>query len=181
MGLAQMSKIVTGDAHGLEADGMLPLQCDGALQRVSASADRSALVEMVFGYWRRATGHRRARLDEKRRKTIARALAVGYSVEDLCLAVDGCMASPFHRGHNDRNTVYDSIGLIFRDADHIDKFMRLGARARAATAREEVRREETPSSDGRAMLVELKRRVPWAFRSRSDAGGVESGRTEVCE
>ena len=48
---------------------------------------------------------------------------MGYAVEDLCIAIDGCKASRWHMGENDRRRQYINIELIFRDADHIDDFM----------------------------------------------------------
>jgi hypothetical protein len=102
-------------------------------------------VESIFSYWCEMTGHTRARLDPKREATIGAMLRVGYSVDDLCLAVDGCVASPYHQGMNDRNTVYDSIGLIFRNADHVDKFMRLGVRARHIIDRSTKRETDAPT------------------------------------
>jgi hypothetical protein len=29
---------------------------------------------------------------------------------------------PFNRGENDRRTVYNDLGLLLRDAEHIEKF-----------------------------------------------------------
>lgn len=79
---------------------------------------------LVFEYWREAHNHPRAALDAKRKKVIASALK-SYPVDDLKLAIDGCKASPFHQGENDRNAKYDSLALILRDAEQIDKFMAL--------------------------------------------------------
>ncbi len=62
-------------------------------------------------------------LDDKRRKLIRRRLKDGYSVDDLCMAVTGWLYSDHHRGHNNRSTVYNSLDLLLRDGDHIDKFV----------------------------------------------------------
>jgi hypothetical protein len=66
----------------------------------------------------------------------------GYSVDDLCLAIDGCAASAFHMGENDRRTIYDSITLILRDADHVDKFIRAGETAHRMIAKVQERKEQ---------------------------------------
>jgi hypothetical protein len=39
------------------------------------------------------------------------------------LAIDGCKASAWHMGENDRHKKFDSLGLIFRDAEQIEKFI----------------------------------------------------------
>ncbi len=78
----------------------------------------------VFEYWQNRTHHSKAKLDPKRNKAIKNALTWGYSVGDLCQAVDGCVATPFNQGQNDRGQVYDSLQTILKDADQVDRFMR---------------------------------------------------------
>jgi hypothetical protein len=92
-------------------------------------------VRTVFDYWRVRMVHNRARLDEKRRRKIRGRLNDGYSVQDLRDAIDGCALSRFHMGDNDRKTVYNEIGLICRDAEHVDKFMKLKQEADAQRAK----------------------------------------------
>lgn len=82
-------------------------------------------VEQVFDRWKGTMGHTRAKLDQKRAKAIRAMLTVGYTVEDLQLAIFGCSISPFHQGQNDRSTRFDDIALICRDAEHVDKFIAL--------------------------------------------------------
>jgi len=91
-------------------------------------------VEQVFERWKATMGHKRARLDPKRAKAIRGMLAIGYTVEDLHLAIFGCSVSPFHQGHNDRSTRYDDIGLICRDAEHVDRFIALAEKTAARAA-----------------------------------------------
>lgn len=71
-------------------------------------------------------GKSRAKLDAKRRKLIAKAIE-DYDLETCKRAVDGCAASPFHMGDNDRAKRFDSLELIFRDAKHIEDFANPGA------------------------------------------------------
>lgn len=80
-------------------------------------------VRAVFDHWRETWQHPHAKLDEKRRKRIREALD-GYTVAQLRDAISGYRNSPHHRGQNDRNTVYDDIGLFLRDAAHIDAGLR---------------------------------------------------------
>lgn len=119
-----------------DADGVI--QDSAAIQSVVASAEE---VAQVFEHWKIIMGHSRARLDVARAKVIKTRLKDGYSVEDLCLAIDGCCASAFHMGENDRQMVYDSIALILRDADHVDKFIKAGEKAHEMLAQREQRRE----------------------------------------
>lgn len=103
------------------------------------SADQ---VRTVFEYWKQVTKHERSHLDSKRARLIADRLADGYTPDDLMLACFGCAHSRFHQGENDRRQVYDSIELIFRNADKLDAFMRLGEQAKARLAQVERKAHE---------------------------------------
>ena len=50
-------------------------------------------------------------------------MKLGYSIDDLKLAINGCAVTPFNRGENERNQRYDDLELILRDASHIDRFI----------------------------------------------------------
>jgi len=80
-------------------------------------------VTNIFEFWKNKLNHNRAKLDDKRENAIKKALKIGYSTQDLIDAIYGCSLSDFHMGVNDKSTKYDSIDLIFRDADQIDKFI----------------------------------------------------------
>lgn len=82
------------------------------------------LVLEVFEYWKSSMGKKRASLDIKRERDIRWAIAV-YSVQGCKDAIDGCRLSDFHMGKNARKTAYNDISLIFRDAEHIEKFQEL--------------------------------------------------------
>ncbi len=115
-------------------------------------------VMHVFDYWRVMTQHTRSRLDVKRAKAIRDMLTIGYSVGDLCLAIDGCIASDFHQGGNQNGTVYDELCLILRDAAHVDSFIRKGeaAHRRLEAAKQRVAQAEenwTPPTDDEKMRV----------------------------
>lgn len=77
----------------------------------------------IFQYWQEVLNHPRAKLDNKRKNKIESALKIGYSVEELKLAIKGCSLTAFNMGQNDRNQKYDDIELILRDAPHIDRFI----------------------------------------------------------
>jgi len=82
-------------------------------------------VKRVFGHWRQVMEHPDAKLTPERQKRIEQRLREGYSVEALFEAIDGCAASPFHRGDNDRHTVYDDLMLIFRNGSKVEQFREL--------------------------------------------------------
>lgn len=78
--------------------------------------------QQLFKYWQRVMNHPRAVLDGKRQRVIAKALKF-YSFEDLKKAIDGCNNTPYNMGKNDSRQIYDDITLIFRDAEHIERFI----------------------------------------------------------
>lgn len=80
-------------------------------------------VQQVFDHWRQTWAHPQAKLDDKRRKLIRLRLR-DYSPDLLCRAISGYRNSPHHTGQNDRSTVYDDIGLLLRDAAHVDAGLR---------------------------------------------------------
>ena len=86
----------------------------------------------VFAHWQQVHNHPGAKLDDNRKRTIKARLRDGYSVENLKQAVDGCKRSSWHMGANDRNTVYDSLDLILRNAEKVDAFMELATSKRHA-------------------------------------------------
>lgn len=93
-------------------------------EKISARKS-SPEVQEVFDYWQQQRGHERAKLDEKRQKAIKARLKDGYTVGDLCRAVDGISKSSYHMGQNDSRMVYDDIELICRTATNVDKFAKL--------------------------------------------------------
>lgn len=95
-------------------------------------------VEKIFSHWQTVMDAPRAACDAKRKKLILAALEIGYTAADLCKAIDGCRASPWHMGENERGRQYKSLALILRDAEKIDAFMAMADNPpqRAAPPRE---------------------------------------------
>ena len=91
--------------------------------------DAGSDVREVFTYWQQVMGHPQARLDAKRERAIKSRFKDGYTVGQVCQAVDGCKRSPHHMGQNDSRTVYDDIELICRDGPRLDKFIKLSQAA----------------------------------------------------
>lgn len=115
---------------------------------------RTDVARRVFEFWQNVTGHKRGKLDAKRMEIICSRLRDGYSEEDLKMAAFGCANSRWHQGENERHEVYDSVELIYRNGDKVDKFIRLGEqenfrRERAVQSeREEAERRIAKSTNG---------------------------------
>ena len=90
--------------------------------------------QVVFDHWvsvmRTGRPGPRPAFTPKRRKLLERSLTY-YDLPTLLLAVDGCALSDFHMGQNSRGRRYDSLELIFRDAEHIERFAGIAAEAQA--------------------------------------------------
>jgi len=113
---------------------------DGPLGATARAGDpepdgvRADPVGQVFAYWQQIMAKPQARLDAKRRAAIAARLKDGYGLAELQRAVDGCRASAWHQGHNDRGRAFDDIALICRDAARVEQFLALAAGQHAEQA-----------------------------------------------
>ncbi len=127
--------------------------------RTPAEAGAVDPVTIVFEAWKQTTGHPRAVLDAKRRRTIERAMnpapkGLGFSLDEILDAIRGWTHSSFHRGDNDRGTVYDDIGLILRDASKVEGFMRLQREPRIVPSSNRRARAERDAMAAFAVLDE---------------------------
>jgi len=94
-------------------------------QRRKAGLVLEEQILEVYEYWLRFMRPGRTRvpaLDERRRLKVASAIA-DYGVDECKRAIDGCGASDFHMGRNKQGKKYDDLELIFRDQDHIERFL----------------------------------------------------------
>lgn len=107
------------------------------------------IAARVFAHWRETWDHPRAKLDAKRRQRIRDAHALGYSEADLCQCIAGYRNSPHHMGQNERNTVFDDIELLLRDAKHIDAGLKFYAQPPYASGN---RKQDANVAAGRAWL-----------------------------
>jgi hypothetical protein len=97
-------------------------------QREKAEKIDPQLVEEVYEYWCELMRPGRTRvpaLDTKRYLKVASAVS-DYGVDDCKRAIRGCSASDFHMGRNKQNKRYDDLELIFRDQDHVERFLQQG-------------------------------------------------------
>lgn len=102
------------DTVELTLDGGVP--SDGPLSETEK-------IEGIFAYWQRVTGASKAKLGEKRIRTIRAALRWGYSPRDLCRAIQGCALTPHNQGINDRGQKYLGLHVCLGSEDQIDRFM----------------------------------------------------------
>jgi len=84
---------------------------------VSNKSSKNEQIDSVFDYWKKISCHPRSKLDSKRKNAITNALK-NYSVDELKLAVDGCIKTEFNRNHG-----YDDIELICRNSVKTDRFI----------------------------------------------------------
>lgn len=97
------------------------------------TSDRCEIqIDEIFRHWQQVMNHPKAKLDSKRSKIIKQRLQI-FSVYQLKQAVDGCASSKFHMGDNPEKRRHDSINLIFRDADHIEKFIDIAVANNSST------------------------------------------------
>lgn len=87
----------------------------------------------IFAYWQKVMDSPKSVMDNKRKGLLLNALK-HYSPADICKAIRGCSKSPHNMGQNDRSTKYNGLGLILRDAEHIDRFIGLDAGTARASA-----------------------------------------------
>lgn len=93
-------------------------------------------VATVFQHWKQVMGRTAAKLTLKRAQLIKARLR-DSTVDELLMAVDGCAASAWHMGRNDRRTRFDDLTLICRDREHVERFLELAAVGTAADSEPE--------------------------------------------
>lgn len=108
-----------------------------SLQATSADTGAAASpAQRLFAHWVWMMGKNptRCAIGPKRARVLDDALKL-YDEETLMLAIEGCAASPWHAGRNDRNREYNDIELILRDEAHIERFAAEGEALRERLAR----------------------------------------------
>lgn len=114
----------TTEWNGMDRNGKDLNICEVETSPVCVSDSSSLACKQVFEYWQVSLNHPNAKFDDNRKRIIKRALEKdGYSIEQLKRAIDGCKNTPYNMGKNDNGKIYDRIGLIFRNADNIERFM----------------------------------------------------------
>ena len=110
------------------------------------------VVDLIFDYWKKIMNSPKSKLDANRKGLIMKALKL-YSPADVCKAIRGCSKSPHHMGDNKSKTAYNGLNLILRNAEYIDKFIKLDSGiARAMT-------ESVETTNARALSFFNKKSV----------------------
>lgn len=99
----------------------------GGKSAAPTGGDPSLAVNRIFDHWRKVHEHPKAQLDKKRRALINAALK-NYDEQTLKDSISGYRYSPHHKGINERNTAYDTIELMLKDAKHIDMGLQFHAK-----------------------------------------------------
>lgn len=73
-----------------------------------------AVIERVWSYWVEISGKKRSRLDAKRKGHIRNALQIGFTEDEIKLALLGLWRSPFHQGENQQNRRYLDLNYALR-------------------------------------------------------------------
>lgn len=137
----------------------LALIADTSRDDAAHGAAHKTAVERVFEHWvfMLHKHPRRTALGPTRRRAIERALAL-YDEEVLLLAVEGCAASAWHAGENDRGRAFDDLELILRDEPHVERFAEAGERLRdRLREREAQARTVAPMVERDAAAIALAR------------------------
>jgi len=82
-------------------------------------------ILLVFNYWKKQVSPRsRAVLDHHRKQRIGWAIH-DYGIEACKQAIDGILKSDWHMGANPGSKKYNSIDVIFRNCNQVEKFIEL--------------------------------------------------------
>ena len=80
-------------------------------------------VKEIFEYWKNTLNHPKAIYSNDRINKIKARLKEGFTVDDCKKAIDSISKSPYHMGDNDKNKKYDSVEMIFRNADKLEWYI----------------------------------------------------------
>lgn len=111
------------DKSGQPTDKSGPTVRNGTERKEETALSPSGTEGAVFEHYL-SLGHRAA-WTTKRRRLIRARLDEKFTEDELKRSLDGFHASPFHRGENDRKTVYLDLELLFRDAKHVEEGLEL--------------------------------------------------------
>jgi hypothetical protein len=87
---------------------------EGSERRPTASELEREVVHHIWSYWVEISGKTRAQLDTKRERHIRNALRLGFSADEIKLALLGVWRSPFHQGENEQRKKYLDLHYALR-------------------------------------------------------------------
>jgi len=97
---------------------------------------QATLTRDIFEFWKLTMKSERSLLTKDRKKIIQKALNAGYSVEYIKLAITGCSLSEWNMGANDRQTEFNDLHIILKDAKNIERFMKIADKGGARAGRD---------------------------------------------
>jgi len=118
----------------------------------------------VFEFWKVMMMKERSQLGFARREKITRALKIGYTVDDLRLAIVGCKFDAWSQGENKSQMRYNDIELICRDEVRIDRFIEFGQEYMRRAQRKEKEARERDTSDAVPMPDYIKQKLEDLFK-----------------
>lgn len=125
----------------LPSPSSLPAELPTEKSKVNTTVEQKQLdqpVKEIFAYWQKVMDSPKSALDKIRISLIKAALK-NYSSADVCKAIRGCSKTPHNMGKNDRNTKFNGLELILRNAEKIDYFINLDkTTARAGKGNETI-------------------------------------------
>lgn len=88
------------------------------------SEQLSKQAEQVYQHWLRTTQRtpQRWKFTKERKTKVVARLRDGYSVRDICEAVDYVAESDFHRGDNEQGQRYDDLVTICRNGTKLETY-----------------------------------------------------------
>ena len=93
-----------------------------ALLRQKTSKVNQLDIEDIISYWMKVMDKKkRPKLNERTSYLVGAAIH-DYGVETCKKAIDGCSYSDFHMGRNKQKVVYNTLELIFRNAENTERF-----------------------------------------------------------
>ncbi len=72
----------------------------------------------------------------------------------MIAAVQGWENSPYHRGENEHRRKYNDLGLLLRDADHIERFRDLARAAKPKLPTDPTGPDLTPEEEWTQWMAE---------------------------
>lgn len=141
--------------------------------RVTVRSTLRPQIDAVWEHYVEVMKPRHKELDADSLKIIREALKVA-TVEECCRAIDGCKASAWHMGQNERRRKYNKVGQILKGRprqnettrDRIDFFLDLAEKAGVQSG---------VSSADRGKVSRAKQAVLAAHEYPGDASVVSSG------
>ena len=115
------------DPEGVQGEGSAPRapsSVPGPWETLPAAPPAPKPELAVFAHYRthHPRSHPKPSSKSKEWRAIAERLREGYSVDDLCAAIDGCHLTPHNLGENDRGQKYLGLELIMRTGSQVDRF-----------------------------------------------------------